>query len=100
MFAGKSPFVSIELSRTALVRAIKELEDKHRVNRVDRADASWSQRLDTLNRFLSNPLLQQAKRVLSKRRRAVYDNESEAQAIEAFETVLRFLREAFGTAAA
>jgi tetratricopeptide (TPR) repeat protein len=71
MFAGKSPFVSIELSRTALVRAIKELEDKHRVNRVDRADASWSQRLDTLNRFLSNPLLQQAKRVLSKRRRAV-----------------------------
>lgn len=91
--AKQMPFVSLELSRTGLVRAIKVLDG---LNRKDHT--SWPQRLDAVSEDLPKDLVRRAKRVFKQRDDAVYDVAQVAagHAQAAFETVVEFLRATFG----
>ena len=97
-FIKASPFISLELSRTALVRAIIALERND--GSKSRGPKPWAQRIDTLNRSLpvkrnlSPDSIRSAKWLLSKRDRAVYKSEpvSEAETEQAFNGVLDFVR--------
>ncbi|MGH6878614.1 MAG: hypothetical protein ACREHV_14730 [Rhizomicrobium sp.] len=96
-FTKDHPFISLELSRTALVRAIKEVENRRQIYRVAsyKGIGTWPERLKAFN--LRDQLAESAKKVLRKRDGAVYYSKpvSEADAKEAFETVLKFLRQTF-----
>jgi hypothetical protein len=91
-------FVSLELSRTGLVRAIKVLDGARFLNRKDHT--SWAQRLDAVSKTLPKDLVERAKRIFKQRDDAVYDGAQvvSGHAQAAFETVVEFLRATFGRA--
>ncbi|MGH7923824.1 MAG: tetratricopeptide repeat protein [Candidatus Binatus sp.] len=95
-FAEEMPFVSIELSRTGLVRAIKVLEDAPIHDRNSRP--SWPQRLDAVSGAVPKDLVRRAKTVLRQRDTAVYDGTqvTSGHAQAAFGTVVEFLGATFG----
>jgi tetratricopeptide (TPR) repeat protein len=92
-FTKKSAFASLELSRTALVRAIIALEDPRGGPR-----SAWAQRLDRFNQYVTLRTAQETKWVLVKRNDAVYSSHavSREEAERAFNAVLDFLSEAVG----
>jgi tetratricopeptide (TPR) repeat protein len=92
----RGPFVSLELSRTALVRAIIALEDGSEAKSSRGSRPPWRERLSRFSQRVSSESLEKARRLLLKRDNAVYRGEhvSQADAEEAFETVLSFVREA------
>jgi hypothetical protein len=104
-FANEIPFVSIELSRTALVRAIKVLEDaraSHKNRGRSHAGPSlpvppWAQRLDAVSEAVSEDVVRRAKSIFAQRNEAVYDGAHviSGQAQAAFETLIEFLRATF-----
>jgi tetratricopeptide (TPR) repeat protein len=99
-FIKSSPFISLELSRTALVRVIIALEGDDRSK--SSGPTPWAQRIDRLNnglpakKRLSVDSIKSAKWILFKRDCAVYRSESvsEAEAEQAFDRVLDFARQA------
>ncbi len=97
-FTKQSAFASLELSRTALVRAVIALEDRRRVSGIRGPRPAWAQRLDRFNHYVTLRTVEETKWVLSKRDHAVYNSEavSEKEAERAFNAVLDFLREAVG----
>lgn len=92
-FIKPSPFVSIELARTALVRTVLALEHGSSENK------SWRQRIDGLsgrlppNRRPSANTIERAKTILSKRDNAVYNSErvTEDEARHAFDALIDFI---------
>ncbi len=100
-FARTNPFVSIELSRTSLVRAIQILETRLGLVREREHEfvrkLSWSQRLTDFEPHLSRAVVRNMKDLLKRRDGAVYRDEpvSGAQAGTAYGNLLEFLRKAF-----
>jgi tetratricopeptide (TPR) repeat protein len=99
-FIKSSPFVSIELARTALVRTVLALEQGSRSK--SQARTSWAQRIDGLNIGLpvnkrpSAEAIRGAKQILLTRDRAVYKSErvSEDEARQAFDALIDFISQA------
>jgi hypothetical protein len=84
------------LSRTALVRAIKVLQEERPHHREDRP--TWPQRLDAVSEGVPKDVVRRAKDLLSRRDRAVYDGAEviSGHAQAAFETVIEYLNATFG----
>jgi|SRR5579863_1870689 len=101
-FAKEYASVSLELSRTALVRAILALERRFPDQLIadgQSQSGSWYQRLDRAAeaKVVTQDTVKRAKNVLYQRGKAVYEGKlvSPTQAQVAFDTIVRFLRDAF-----